>query len=81
MKWYPITNETTVQDLKYSVLLLDSEGFVQVFLSQEQFFIHLRFAKMGLERDFPITHWAHFNLPPKPRKQKKQNNDASGTCR
>ena len=71
MKWNPVTEELHTGDLKYPVLLLDSEGFVQVFLDEERLLIHLHFAAMGLERDLPITHWAHFNLPPKPRKPKK----------
>lgn len=77
MRWYSVTDDLSTEDLKYPVLLLDSRGQVRAFVDKERLVVYLHMASMGLEPNFPITHWAHFNLPPKPRKPKKTENDAS----
>lgn len=65
MKWTPITKNFNIKKLKYPVLLLDVSGAVLVFLNQDDLIIHLKFGIMGLCKDDPFTHWAHFDLPSK----------------
>jgi len=75
MKWYPVIKDLLVKGLKFPVLILDSEGFVQAFLTEDMLKAHMISAALGMERNFLITHWAHFTLPSK--RTRKQNTKGS----